>query len=63
MDLYNMIYFLSDAHLGSRLISNPEEHQRRLVNCLREMSTDAEHSTTCSTSAVTSQSSTLSSSL
>jgi UDP-2,3-diacylglucosamine hydrolase len=37
-----MIYFLSDAHLGSRLISNPEEHQRRLVNCLREMSTDAE---------------------
>ena len=37
-----MIYFLSDAHLGSRLIDNPEEHQRRLLACLRSMKKDAE---------------------
>jgi len=37
-----MIYFLSDAHLGSRLIDNPLEHQQRLIGCLRRMSRDAE---------------------
>ena len=37
-----MIYFLSDAHLGSRLIDKPEEHQQRLIACLRSMSRDAE---------------------
>lgn len=37
-----MIYFLSDAHLGSLLITNPQEHQQRLIDCLRSMSRDAE---------------------
>lgn len=37
-----MIYFLSDSHLGSRLINNPVEHQQRLIRCLRMMSRDAE---------------------
>ena len=37
-----MIYFLSDAHLGSRLIENPQEHQKLLITCLRSMSRDAE---------------------
>ncbi len=36
-----MIYFLSDAHLGSRVINNPEEHQQKLVSLLQEMSKDA----------------------
>ncbi|MBR1515377.1 MAG: UDP-2,3-diacylglucosamine diphosphatase [Paludibacteraceae bacterium] len=37
-----MIYFLSDAHLGSRVISDPEAHQRRLVRLLEQMAKDAE---------------------
>ena len=37
-----MIYFLSDSHLGSRLIDNPKEHQARLLACLRSMKGDAE---------------------
>lgn len=37
-----MIYFISDAHLGSRLVKNPREHEVRLVNWLDEVSADAE---------------------
>lgn len=37
-----MIYFISDAHLGSRLVANPREHETRLVNWLDKVSTDAE---------------------
>lgn len=36
-----MVYFLSDAHLGSRAVENPEEHQQHLVEMLRAMSSDA----------------------
>lgn len=36
-----MIYFLSDAHLGSRAIPNGNEHQQRLIHLLRQMSHDA----------------------
>ena len=36
-----VVYFLSDAHLGSRAITNPEEHQARLVALLRTMAEDA----------------------
>lgn len=39
---YNMVYFLSDAHLGSRAIADPEEHQQKLVNLLMRMGEDAE---------------------
>ncbi|MHB9055361.1 MAG: UDP-2,3-diacylglucosamine diphosphatase [Paludibacteraceae bacterium] len=37
-----MIYFISDAHLGSRLVKNPREHEMRLVNWLDKVKTDAE---------------------
>lgn len=37
-----MIYFISDAHLGSRLVKNPREHEMRLVNWLDKVSADAE---------------------
>lgn len=37
-----MIYFISDAHLGSRLVENPHEHEMRLVNWLDKVKTDAE---------------------
>jgi len=37
-----MIYFLSDAHLGSRLIENPREHRHKFISAIREMSRDAE---------------------
>lgn len=36
-----MIYFLSDAHLGSLAIANPEEHQKRVADLLRQMGNDA----------------------
>lgn len=36
-----MIYFLSDAHLGSRAIANPQAHQEKLVAMLRSMAEDA----------------------
>lgn len=36
-----MYYFISDAHLGSRAMTNPEEHQQKLVNLLRVMEDDA----------------------
>ena len=37
-----MIYFLSDAHLGSRVISDPAAHQQRLVRLLERMADDAD---------------------
>lgn len=36
-----MIYFLSDAHLGSRAIANPQAHQQILIDMLQSMSQDA----------------------
>lgn len=37
-----MIYFISDAHLGSRIVTNPREHEMRLVNWLDKVKKDAE---------------------
>ena len=36
-----MIYFLSDAHLGSRAIPNFEAHQQTLISMLNNMAKDA----------------------
>lgn len=36
-----MYYFLSDAHLGSRAITNPMAHQQTLIDMLNHMSKDA----------------------
>lgn len=36
-----MIYFLSDAHLGSLVVKDPNEHQQRLVHLLEQMGKDA----------------------
>ena len=36
-----MIYFLSDAHLGSRAIDNPQAHQQILIDMLQSMAEDA----------------------
>ena len=36
-----MIYFLSDAHLGSLAIEKPWPHQKKLISLLEEMSKDA----------------------
>ena len=36
-----MVYFLSDAHLGSRAIENPQAHQQTLVAMLEDMAQDA----------------------
>lgn len=36
-----MIYFVSDAHIGSRAMTAPEEHQQKLVELLRSMEADA----------------------
>ena len=36
-----MIYFLSDAHLGSRAISDPQAHQQTIIAMLQEMAKDA----------------------
>ena len=30
-----MIYFISDSHLGSRLVKNPREHEMHFVNCCK----------------------------
>ena len=35
-------YFLSDAHLGLRLVENPQEHQMKLVRFLDSIKNDAE---------------------
>ena len=37
-----MIYFLSDAHLGSLAIEKGWAHQKKLIDMLEEMSKDAE---------------------
>lgn len=37
-----MVYFLSDAHLGSKLIKNPKGHEKALVDWLDKVKTDAE---------------------
>ena len=36
-----MIYFLSDAHLGSRAISNSQAHQQTIIDMLLSMEKDA----------------------
>ena len=36
-----MIYFLSDAHLGSRAISNPLAHQQTVIAMFQQMAKDA----------------------
>ena len=36
-----MIYFISDAHLGSRLIKNPKEHEKKIVDWLDKVKSDA----------------------
>ncbi len=36
-----MIYFLSDAHLGSLVIPNPQDHQAKIISLLQNMSKDA----------------------
>ena len=38
-----MIYFLSDAHLGSRVIAQHDEHIDRLARLLRQLANDATH--------------------
>ncbi|MDR2824237.1 MAG: UDP-2,3-diacylglucosamine diphosphatase [Prevotellaceae bacterium] len=35
------VYFLSDAHLGSRLVANPREHELHLVRWLDSVKTNA----------------------
>ena len=37
-----MIYFLSDAHLGSRALPDAADNQRKVVDLLRRMERDAE---------------------
>lgn len=37
-----MIYFVSDAHLGSRVVENSREHELRLVRWLEHVETNAE---------------------
>ncbi len=37
-----MIYFISDAHLGCRLVENPREHEMRIVRWLDSVKADAE---------------------
>ena len=37
-----MIYFIADAHLGSRLVKDPRKHEMRLVNWLDRVKKDAE---------------------
>lgn len=39
--MMNMYYFISDAHLGSRAMTDPEGHQQKLVDLLRGMEEDA----------------------
>lgn len=37
-----MIYFISDIHLGSLVISDSEQHQQRFISLLKRMEQDAE---------------------
>lgn len=36
-----MIYFISDAHLGSRLVRDPRAHEKKLVDWLETVKSDA----------------------
>ena len=36
-----MVYFISDAHLGSLLVNDPKEHEKKLVDLLEKMKADA----------------------
>ena len=36
-----MIYFISDIHLGSRVIADSVQHQQRFISLLRQMERDA----------------------
>ena len=36
-----MIYFLSDAHLGSLAIEDGQAHQQKVIDLLEQMSQDA----------------------
>lgn len=36
-----MVYFISDAHLGSLLVKDPKEHEKKLVDLLEKMKADA----------------------
>ncbi len=36
-----MIYFISDAHLGSRLVKDPRAHEKKLVDWLETVKSDA----------------------
>ena len=36
-----MVYFLSDAHLGSRAIADEQAHQQTLIDMLNGMAKDA----------------------
>lgn len=38
-----MIYFVSDAHIGSRVVADAKTHQQRLIDLLNLMSKDATH--------------------
>lgn len=38
-----MIYFVSDAHIGSRAVADAKAHQQRFVDLLNTMSKDATH--------------------
>ncbi|MCQ2343197.1 MAG: UDP-2,3-diacylglucosamine diphosphatase [Paludibacteraceae bacterium] len=37
-----MVYFLSDAHLGSKVIKNPLEHQQKIIQLLAQWKQDAD---------------------
>lgn len=41
MNSKNKIYFISDAHLGSRMVKNQRTHEMRLVNWLEHIQHDA----------------------
>ena len=36
-----MVYFFSDAHLGSRVMESPQLHQQKIIDMLHRMATDA----------------------
>ena len=36
-----MVYFISDAHLGSLLVQSPKQHEKKLVDLLEKMKADA----------------------
>lgn len=38
-----MVYFISDAHLGSKVFKSPYENEKRLIALLNEMKKDATH--------------------